>query len=203
MRGIQAESPGLVLASASIARRWLLEAAGLKFAISPSAIDGSLIKDRTRDAGGSASDAAEALAWAKAASRHHPGSLILGCDQILVCGEVWFDKPRDLRSARRHLVALRGREHRLATACVAIRDGIEVWRHVSMPALTMRPFSDAFLDRYLELEGEALLQCVGAYRLEALGVQLFQAVEGEHSAILGLPMQPLLSFLRDFGVLAV
>ena len=202
MEGLQAGSPGLVLASGSTARRELLEAAGLAFEVKPSSIDEAVIKDQVRRCGGSAKDAAEVLASAKAVSIASPGSIVLGCDQILICGEIWFDKPQDLRVARSHLSKLRGQRHQLVTACVAVLDGAEIWRHVSVPSLTMRSFSDAFLDRYLEFEGAALLQCVGAYRFEGLGMHLFDSVEGEQSAVLGLPMLPLLGFLRGHGVLA-
>ena len=202
MQDFQAASPGLVLASGSAARRALLEAAGLTFEVDPSPLDERLVKHRIRDAGGSVETAASELALAKASASKHPGSLIVGCDQILICGGSWFDKPKDLQEARSHLIRLRGRKHQLVTACVVVQDEAEIWRHVSVPALTMRGFSDAFLDRYLELEGSAILQCVGAYRLEGLGLHLFESVEGEHTAILGLPMIPLLSFLRIYGVLA-
>jgi septum formation protein len=106
-----------------------------------------------------------------------------------------------MAAARAQLQALRGKTHRLVTATVAWRGGARVWQDVTTPRLTMRAFSDAFLDAYLAAEGEALLASVGGYRLEALGVHLFSRVEGEHSAILGLPLVPLLGFLRGHGVL--
>ena len=116
-------------------------------------------------------------------------------------GDDWFDKPADPGAARSHLMALRGRTHLLATAVVAWRGGGRVWGHVATPRLTMRPFSDTFLDAYLAAEGDALLPSVGAYRLEGPGAQLFSRVEGEHAAVLGLPLLPLLEFLRGHGVL--
>jgi septum formation protein len=114
--------------------------------------------------------------------------------------ERWFDKPTDMDAARAQLLALRGKTHRLVTATVAWRGGERIWQDVTTPRLTMRNFSEAFLDAYLAAEGEVLLSSVGAYRLEAMGVHLFSRVEGEHSAILGLPLIPLLGFLRQHGV---
>ena len=121
---------------------------------------------------------------------------------MLVCEGRWFDKPAGMDGAREHLRALRGRTHELVSAMVCWRGGARVWQHLARPRLTMRDFSDGFLDAYLEAEGEAVLASVGAYRLEGPGVQLFDRIEGEHSAILGLPLLPLLGFLRQHGLLA-
>jgi septum formation protein len=193
---MQAASPALTLASASVARRALLQSAGLVFDTCPAFIDEAAVKrDAGRD-GLSAGDAALLLALLKARAVARPG-LVIGCDQILVCDGLWFDKPADLHTARGQLRALRGRTHSLATAMVVLRDGMELWRHLAMPHLTMRAFSDGFLDFYIKAEGAALLSSVGAYRLEGLGVHLFESVAGEHSAILGLPLLPLLGFLRE------
>jgi septum formation protein len=178
----------------------LLHAAGLHFDCSPAAIDESAIKLATRAAGGTAADAAVALATAKAAAIPDPDALIIGCDQILVCGDAWFDKPATLAGARDTLRQLRGRPHTLVTATVCRRAAATVWQHVAEPSLTMRAFSYAFLDTYLATEGGAVLTSVGAYRLEGLGMHLFDALAGEHSAILGLPMTPLLGFLRACGL---
>jgi septum formation protein len=127
--------------------------------------------------------------------------VVIGADQMLVCEGRWFDKPADMATARDQLLALRGRPHELVTAMVCWRHGERIWQHLAKPRLTMREFSEEFLDAYLAVEGEAVLGSVGAYRLEALGVQLFSAVDGEHSAILGLPLVPLLGFLRGHGAL--
>jgi len=198
---MQAASPRLTLASASITRRALLQAAGLVFDICPAALDEAAVKrDAARDRL-SAGDAALLLASLKAQAVARPG-VVIGCDQILVCDGIWFDKPADLPASRTHLRALRGRTHSLATATVVVRDGVELWRHLATPRLTMRGFSDDFLEFYIAAEGSALLASVGAYRLEGLGVQLFDAIEGEHSAILGLPMLPLLGFLRACDMIA-
>ena len=201
---IQRPDPPLVLASASAARRAVLAAAGLRFAVEAAAVDEAAIKESARAEGLSAAEAATVLAEAKArrvASRAPDDALVIGADQILVCDGAWFDKPPDAAAARAQLLALRGRTHELATALVCWRGGERVWGHVETPRLTMRPFSDAFLDAYLDAEGDAVLSSVGAYRLEGLGAHLFAAVRGEHAAVLGLPLLPLLGFLRGHGVL--
>ena len=150
-----------------------------------------------------AGDAALALARAKAAVPDCPGDIVIGCDQILVCGQTWYDKPADIIAARAQLQALRGQTHTLETAFVAVQDGHEIFHHLAAPRLTMRAFSDGFLDAYLAAEGDAILGSVGAYRLEGLGIQLFDTIAGDHSAILGLPLLPLLGFLRGIGMMAV
>jgi len=198
---IQAPGPALVLASQSAARAAAMTAAGLRFVARPARVDEAAVKAACRAERLDAADTALTLAGLKADRIRDPEALVIGADQILVCEGQWFDKPADLAEARAHLQALRGREHRLVTAVVCCRGGAEVWRHVAEPKLRMRAFSDGFLAAYLDAEGEAILSCVGAYRLEGLGVQLFDAVAGEQSAILGLPMLALLGFLRQHGVL--
>ncbi|GAC1347384.1 MAG: Maf-like protein [Acetobacteraceae bacterium] len=198
---IQAAEPGLLLASQSAARAAVLTAAGLRFAARPARVDEAAVKAAMRQDGASADDTALALAGLKASRVREGEPLVIGADQLLVCEEDWFDKPSDSAAARAQLLTLRGRAHTLVTALVCRRGGNEVWRHVARPRLRMRAFSEAFLDAYLEAEGDAILSSVGAYRLEGLGVHLFDAIEGEHSAILGLPLLPLLGFLRQHGVL--
>ena len=199
---LQAEHPRLVLASGSTARAALLQAAGLRFAVQPAAVDEATVKASCRAEGLDAGDAALTLAELKAARVRDPDALVIGADQILVCEGQWFDKPADAAAARTQLQALRGRTHVLETAMVCQRGGRTVWHHLASPRLVMRVVSDAVLEAYLAAEGNALLSCVGAYRLEGLGVHLFDRVEGEHAAILGLPLLPLLGFLRQHGVLA-
>ena len=189
-----------MLASGSRTRRALLESAGLAFDVSIPNIDEAAVKSSTKADGGTAEHAAVALANTKAATVADPDALVIGADQILICGTTWLDKPPTLAIAREHLSLLRGRTHTLVTAVVARRGGQRIWRHVSMPKLTMRPFSAAFLEAYLAEEGDALLSSVGAYRLEGRGAHLFNALDGEYSAILGLPMLPLLGFLRQSGI---
>ena len=194
----------LILASQSASRRALLEAAGLRFEALPAAVDEGTIKESARAEGLSPADAATLLADAKAAriARRHPEAVIIGADQLLVCEGEWFDKPEDVEAARRHLQRLRHRAHELVTAVVVWRDGERAWHHVATPRLAMRDFSDAFLDEYLAREGAFVTQSVGAYRLEGPGIQLMRDIRGEHTAILGLPMLPLLAYLRDSGVIA-
>ncbi len=199
---MQADSPRLILASASTARRTVLAAAGLRFDVRPAAIDEAAIKRAACSEGLDATAAALRLADAKAAdiARQEPRALVIGADQILTCDGAWFDKPADLAAARRLLQALRGRPHELATAVVCHAGDHVRWQHAALPRLTMRAFSEAFLDAYLIAEGKGVLGSVGAYRLEGPGVQLFERVDGEHTAILGLPLLPLLGFLRDAGL---
>ena len=201
---LQADTPELILASASTARAGVLRAAGLEFSVRAASIDEAAVKSAGRAEGASAADVAILLADLKAqrVARSAPEALVIGADQLLVCEDRWFDKPADLAEAREHLIALRGRAHVLVTAMVCHRGGGRVFQHVARPRLTMRPFSDRFLDAYLALEGEAVLDGVGAYRLEGPGVQLFDVVEGEQSANLGLPLLALLGFLRQHGTIA-
>ncbi len=159
------------------------------------------MKFATKSGGGTAEQAALALAGMKAAAVADADAIVIGCDQILVCGTTWFDKPPTLEVARHQLQTLRGRSHSLVTAVACHRGGQRLWRHVEAPKLAMREFSGAFLDAYMAAEGTAMLGSVGAYRLEGLGVHLFASIEGEHATILGLPLTKLLGFLRQNGVL--
>ncbi len=164
-------------------------------------MDEAAVRDAVKKDGGSAADAALLLAEAKALRVREPDTVVIGADQMLSCDGEWFEKPADLQAARHHLLRLRGRPHELTSAVTCARDGVIIWHHVATARLTMRPFSEAFLDHYLAVEGTALLACVGAYRLEGLGIQLFDSVDGPDSVILGLPLLPLLGFLRQHGVL--
>jgi len=195
-------APALWLASASPARADLLRAAGVAVTIEPARIDEDEVKAAMRAEQAPAEAVAEALAETKAmrVSRRHLGALVVGADQMLVLGERWFDKPRDADEARGHLQALRGRQHTLVSAVCVVRDGQRLWHHLAYARLWMRPFSDGFLDAYLRQAGDDMLQSVGAYRLEGVGVQLFERIEGDFSTILGLPLLPLLDFLREHGV---
>ena len=200
----QAPHPALVLASASSARRALLEAAGIAHEAVAAAVDEAATKREARAEGASADDTAMLLAELKArrVAASRPDALVIGCDQLLVCEDRWFDKPATSDAARSQLQVLRGRPHTLVTAVLCHRDGRRVWQHFARPRLVMRAFSDAFLDEYLRREGAAVTESVGGYRIEGLGIRLFDNVAGEHAAILGLPLLPLLGFLRQHGVLA-
>lgn len=193
----------LVLASTSRTRAALLAAAGLAFETASPGVDEESVKEAARAEGLAAADAALLLADLKARriSDRVPGAVVIGADQILVCGERWFDKPRDREGAAAHLEALSGRSHSLVTAVLCMRGGVVLWQHVATPRLTMRTLGAPAIAAYLAAAGEAVLGSVGAYQLEGLGVRLFAAVEGEHAAILGLPLLPLLGFLRQHGAL--
>ncbi|MDE2517755.1 MAG: Maf family protein [Rhodospirillales bacterium] len=194
----------IILASGSTARQHLLRQAGVDFTVEIASVDEDAAKQAGRAEGSQAGEVALLLAGMKArrVSARHPDAWVVGADQMLVCGDRWFDKPPDLAAARAQLLALRGQTHHLPTALVCFRAGTRVWHHLAEPKLTMRHFSDAFLDRYIAEEGEAVLGSVGAYRIEALGMQLFAAIEGSTDAICGLPLLPLLGYLRDAGAIA-
>jgi septum formation protein len=193
----------LVLASASTIRAELLASAGVVFRIESAELDESFLKRTCRAEGRDAADCALALAEAKAreVAARCGRAVVIGADQLLVCGEVWFDKPSDLEQARTQLQALRGRTHELVTAICAVQDGSRLWHAASSPRLTMRHFTDAFLDDYIPAERADILRSVGAYRLEGRGVQLFDRIEGDYFTILGLPLLELLGFLRTKGMI--
>jgi septum formation protein len=186
----------LILASASRMRSALLRQAGLDFQIIPADADEAATKRAME--GADPMDIAEALAEikARAIASGHPGALVIGADQMLVCGGESYDKPVDLAEARSHLRRLGGRTHHLCTAAVIVRDDEVLWRRTERPELTMRPLGDDFIDSYLAAVGEDALLSVGAYQLEGRGAQLFERVEGDFFSILGLPLLPLLGFLR-------
>ncbi len=195
--------PTVILASASASRGALLREAGIAIERDPASVDEDDVKLSFRNQNGSAAQVAEALAELKAqvVSQRYEGALVIGADQMLQCGGVWFDKPVDRDHARGHLIALRGKTHELLSAVCVIRDGECLWRHLESARLTMRPFSDAFLDEYLAAAGKSVCASVGAYRLENRGAQLFSRIEGDYFTILGLPLLPLLGFLVNHGVI--
>ena len=185
----------LILASQSKIRGQILTGAGLPFTAMPSGVDEDVLK-QAHD--GDAASLAIKLAEAKAAQIEEDG-LVIGADQILQCGDRLFDKPRDMAEARRNLQIFRGQTHYLVGGVVLLHKGETIWSHSQSVALTMRDFSDAFLDAYLEEAGEAILASVGAYQLEGLGAHLFDKIDGDYFAILGLPLLPLLGALRQYG----
>lgn len=188
----------VILASASAARATMLREAGVAVVIVPASVDEAAIKEAFRAEGVAPRDLADALAEAKArrVSAQHPGALVIGADQVLVTEGAVFDKPRDLTEARAQLVQLRGGSHELLSAAVVMEGGAAVWRHIGAARLTMRPFSDDFLDAYLDVEGGAVLSTVGGYRIEGRGAQLFSRVSGDYFSILGMPLLEILGFLR-------
>ena len=183
----------------------MLTQAGVAVTQDPAQVDEDEIKHSCRAAGMKAEEVAEALAEVKAqrVSGRHRGSLVIGADQMLDLDGAWFDKPRNLDEARGHLRSLRGKTHRLISCAVVVGDGHRLWHHTDLAQLTVRPFSEAFLDNYLETVGDKALGSVGAYQLEGVGAQLFTRVQGDFFTVLGLPLLPLLEFLRIRGALEV
>jgi septum formation protein len=192
----------LILASRSDARAALLRAAGVAVEIVPAAVDEAAVKAAMLAEGAPARDIADTLAELKArrGAGRAPDRLVLGADQVLVADGIIFDKPGDVDAARRQLRSLRGTRHELLSAAVIFEAGAPVWRHIGRAVLTMRAFSDAFLEQYLQDEGDRLTQSVGGYRIEGLGAQLFSRVDGDLFTIMGLPLLEVLGFLRTRGI---
>jgi len=195
------ETP-VILASGSESRRRLLRNAGVDAQCVKPNVDETTAKAAMRRERVSIRDQAMHLAELKAVkiSRQFPG-LVIGGDQMLALGNEALDKPRDLVEAKNHLKRLSGQIHRLETAIVVAENGESVWRHLARPALTVRDLNENFIDNYVETVGEPLLATVGAYQLEGLGAQLFSRIEGDYFTILGLPLLPLLDYLRVRGIM--
>lgn len=191
----------LVLASASRSRSSMLRAAGIVFDTVPADIDEAAVKTALAAAGPEAVAKALARSKALAVAAGRPHALVIGADQMLECDGRWFDKPVDRLSARRQLLALRGRSHRLISAVAVAFAGRILWEGCDNACLVMRDFSESFLDVYLDAAGSAVQNSVGAYQLEGLGAQLFETIDGDFFTILGLPLLPLLAFLRREGIL--
>ena len=196
--------PDIILASASHSRRKLLEATGIAFRAIAADVDEAAIKRRHDPRKGGFGELAVQLASQKAlaVADRHPEALVIGADQILVFDDEAFDKPDSIESARRQLQRLRGDTHSLETAVACAMGKDILWSHVEAPRLTMRPFSAAQLEAYLAGEGEAVTETVGGYRIEGPAIQLFDSIDGDYFSILGLPLLPLLGFLRARGVVA-
>lgn len=192
----------LILASRSESRRAVLAGAALATEILPADVDERAIEAGAADTSPGAVAALLAGAKALAVSARQGGRLVLGADQTLALGERLFTKPADLSAARAQLQALRGRTHTLHSAIALAHDGALVFSHCETAALTMRDFSDRFLDAYIESAGAAAMASVGGYQVERAGIQLFERIEGDHFTILGLPLLPLLDYLRGAGYLA-
>ena len=193
----------LVLASASPARRAMLEAAGVALEVEPARVDEAALKAGLRAEGAPPRDQADALAELKAlrVSARRPGRLVLGADQVLDLEGEALDKPADRAAARAQLERLSGRRHALVSAAVIAEDGQAVWRHVGRAELDMRPLGDAFIEGYLDRVGDAALASVGVYQAEGLGAQLFRRIGGDWFTVLGLPLLEVLAYLRTRGLL--
>lgn len=201
---IGVNSTPIVLASASMTRRRLLEGAGVPHIVVPSRVDEDEIKIGLRAEGATGAEIAEVLAEAKAAyvARKHPEALVLGADQVLECAGETYDKPVGRADAFAQLQALRGKRHELVSYAVMVRGGARIWQAVDRAVLEIRgDATDAFFESYIDAAGDDVFNGPGGYRIESLGAQLFSRIDGSHFTILGLPMLPLLDYLRANGVL--
>ncbi|MBI1622146.1 Maf-like protein [Aquamicrobium zhengzhouense] len=196
-------SDAIVLASGSPFRRKMLADAGLSFEQDKPEIDERAVEKAVEGAGLTPEDLASILAEAKAldVAQRHPGKLVIGTDQTLSLEEDVLHKPKDMEEARRRLLLLSGKTHQLNSAVVLVRDGEVLWRHVGIARLTMRHLDPGFIGRHLSGVGDKALSSVGAYQIEGEGIQLFERIEGDHFTIVGLPLLPLLSKLRDLGAI--
>jgi septum formation protein len=192
----------IVLASGSASRRAMLEAAGVAFEVEPPRVDEEGAKASLRAEGVDGRGLADALAELKAVatSRRRPGRIVIGSDSVVALADGdTLDKPDTRETAAAQLRRMRGGRAKLVSAAVAARDGVAVWRAVDVATLHVRAFSDAFLDAYLDAEWPAIAGCVGCFRIEGPGAQLFDRIEGSHFTVLGLPLLPLLGWLREAG----
>lgn len=196
-----APSERLILASKSAARRAMLTDAGVPFSVQVADVDENAVKAAhdPADAAGLALELARVKALA--VSRHDADAWVLGADQTLSFEGGLVSKASSLDAARARLKSMRGKAHQLHAGAALARNGQIVWSGIDTATMRVRDFSDAFLDAYLTTEGEGLLACVGSYRLEGMGSQLFEAVEGDYFTVLGLPLWPVLAELRRAGVL--
>lgn len=193
--------PPLILASQSRARQAVLAGAGLAFEALPAELDERAVE---AESGLTApGEVAECLARAKASvvSASHPGRYVIGADQTLALGARRFSKPADRAAAADQIATLAGNTHELHAAVAVVHDGQVLFSHVSIARMTMRPLSRNTIDAYLEAAGDAVRGSVGAYQLEGLGVHLFERIEGDYFTILGMPLLPMLAFLRSWNLL--
>ena len=201
---MSAAAANIILASTSAIRMQVLRSAGVPFEAVPAGVDETTIKDALVAEGVGPRDIADALAEAKAVkvSRRRQG-LVIGADQTLDFQGALFDKADTVDDARARLRQMRGHSHKLHCGMVIARDGVPIWREVVTTTLRMRPFSDDFLEGYLQRNCQDILSSVGCYQLEGEGVQLFDRIEGDYFAILGLSLIPLLDLLRRHGAVAL
>lgn len=195
----------IILASGSQSRRQLLEGAGVVFDVVPADVDERALRDLALAKDATAAPGALALMLARAKAgemaARKPDGIVIGADQMLALGSRLFDKPNDMAEARAHLLAMRGHTHQLHGGLAVIAPGQPLWTHEAVSHMTMRAFTPAFLDDYLETAGPRICQSVGAYQLEGVGIQLFERIDGDYFAILGLALAPLLAHLRGLGAL--
>lgn len=194
----------LILASQSASRRAMLDAAGIPFTATAAGVDEDAMKTGLRAEGVSPRNLADALAELKATklSRRHPTDLVLGCDSTVAFDDgTMVDKAGSREEQRALLLRLSGQRHKLHSAAVICEGGAPVWRHVDTATLHVRPLGEAFIDAYLDAEWPDIGHCVGGYRIEGRGIQLFSRIEGSQFTILGLPLLPLLDYLRIRGVM--
>lgn len=195
------KTPKVILASASKTRSGLLKKAGLKFTVQPADVDEAQIKKISFNIPIKKMARILAITKAKQVSDVHAEALVIGADQILDCQGELFDKPIGRDGVRAHLRKLRGNTHRLISAACVVEEGKVVWWKTEIANLTMRDFSDEFINQFIEIAGESAMASVGAYRIEDIGIQLFSRINGDYFTILGLPLLPLLDFLRSRAVL--
>ncbi|MBY0532406.1 MAG: Maf family protein [Xanthobacteraceae bacterium] len=193
----------LVLASKSAPRRALLEAAGIPLVIDPADIDERAAELASPKEAATPEGAALLLARAKAleTAKRNAGKIVLGADQTLALGVERFSKPKSVDAAREQLRKFSGKTHALHSGIAVVRDNKVLFETVSTARLTMHKLTGAFLDGYLDAAGERVMQSVGAYQLESVGVNLFEKIEGDHFTILGMPLMPLLSYFRKAGMI--
>lgn len=195
----------LVLASSSTSRAAILKSAGLAFTAIPARIDETALIESLQAEGAKPRDIADALAEAKTlkvAANVPAPALVIGADQLLVCEGRIFEKPRDRAEAVSHLTFLQGKTHELVGGVCGATAGAVIWRHVSVARLTLRTMDAAAIEDYLDAAGPDVLNSVGCYHLEGLGVHLMSRIDGDYYSILGLPILPVLDFLRTQGALA-
>jgi septum formation protein len=193
--------PRLILSSTSTIRQTLLRNAGVSFAAMAPLCDEEALKSQYFHC--AAAELSQRLATAKAQSLtpEHPGTIVIGIDQVLDLDALVFSKPKTVAEAKAQLLLLSGKTHRLSTSIAAVKHHKVVWSKTAVAHMTMRHLSAPFLDKYLEAVGTNILGCVGAYQYENLGAQLFDDISGDYYAILGLPLLPLLAFLRQEQIL--
>ena len=190
----------LILASKSASRQAMLEAAGVAFECVPADLDERALEAGLVDASADAVALALADAKALAISRNRPGRLVLGSDSLVEVGGRRFDKPASRADAEAHLRFFSGKTMQLHSAAALARDGSIVWRHAGAAKLRIIGLSEGFIARYLDHEWPAVAGCVGVFRIEGRGVQLFQSIEGDHFTVLGMPLLAVLGALRELGV---